>query len=128
MELGELTTTDSHEKGSRCYLVKADGSVSEAYVTVLGPDSKAFRMAKRMQRNELLSLREKDVDFKLHDFFPFDVTFCAAVTKDWGGITKNGKELAFTKKAYIDFLNKSPVNVDRILEVCGDRVNFTKAL
>ncbi len=127
MELGELTTTDSHEKGSRCYLVKADGSVSEAYVTVLGPDSKAFRMAKRMQRNEILDLREKDVDFKTHDFFPLDVTFCAAVIKGWGGITKGGKELLYTKKTCLDFLSKSPVNVDRILEVCGDRVNFTKA-
>jgi len=126
MEIDQLETLDSHEVGSKCRLIQADGSVSDAFVVVQGPDSKAFRSAKRTQRNAIIRLREKNVDFEKHDWFPLDVDFAAHIVTDWGNITKDGKPVVFSKKACKSFLSKSPVNVDRILDFCGTRSNFMK--
>lgn len=126
MELSELETLDAHEEGSQCHLFKADGSISDAYVIVQGPDSSAFRMARREQRSKLLALKAKGVDLDKHDLFPLDVHFACKVVTGWGNITKDGEDLKFSAKGIKDFLSKSPANVDRILDYCGERLNFTK--
>ena len=55
-----------------------------------------------------------------------DVDMAVDLVKDWGGITSDGEPVPYTKKRCRDLLSESPVNVDRILDFCGERVNFTK--
>ena len=126
MDIGLLETKDAHNTGSECRLIQADGKVSEAFVVVQGLDSDAYRIAKRKQRNKIVSLREKNVDFDEYDFFSMDVNFAAEIINGWANITQDGKPIKFTKAAVKKFLLNSPVNVDRVLEFCGERVNFTK--
>lgn len=126
MELSELVTLDAHEEGSQCHLLQADGSVSDAYVVVQGPDSSAFRMARREQRTKLLEMRAKGIDLDKHDLLPLDVQFACRIVTGWGNITNNGKDIKFTAKSVKELLSKSPTNVDRILDYCGERLNFTK--
>jgi hypothetical protein len=126
MEINDLKTAESHEEGSQCFLLSADGKVSDAYVIVQGPDSPAFRLAKRTQRNKLITLRQQGEDLESYDFLPLDVDMAVDLIKDWGGITSDGKPVKYSKKQCRDLLSQSPVNVDRILDYCGERVNFTK--
>ena len=126
MELNQLVTLDAHEEGSHCRLLQADGSLSDAFVVVQGPDSSAFRMARRSQRTKLLGLKAKGVDLDSHDLFPLDVDFACAIVTDWGNITIDGELVEFTDEGIKNLLSKSPTNVDRILDYCGERVNFMK--
>lgn len=126
MELDQLVTLDAHEEGSHCHLLQADGSVSDAYVVVQGPDSSAFRMARRDQRAKLIGLKAKGVNLDTHDLFPLDVDFACAIVNGWGNITKDGKDVEFSAKGIKGLLSKSPANVDRILDYCGERANFMK--
>lgn len=126
MDIGQLETRKAHEAGTKCLLIQADGSVSDAFVMVLGPDSAAFRLAKRNQRAALLEIKRKGEKIESYDFFPLDVDFATDLVCGWGNITKDGKALKFSKKACKGLLSNSPVNVDRILEYCGERANFTK--
>lgn len=125
MEIGLLETSEAHTTGSKCHLIQANGSVSDAFVVVQGPDSSAYRLAKRKQRNAILELREKGEKLETYDFFPLDVDFAASLVSDWGNITKDGKALKFSKSACKKLLTNSPVNVDRILDFIGERLNFT---
>ena len=126
MEISQLETREAHEAGTKCNLVQADGSVSDAFVIVQGPDSADFRLAKRNQRKMIIELKAKNEAMEAFDFFPLDVEFAIDLITDWGNITKDGEPLKFSKKACKGLLENSPVNVDRILDHCGDRVNFTK--
>ena len=125
MEIGLLETSEAHTTGSKCHLIQANGSVSDAFVVVQGPDSSAYRLAKRKQRNSILELREKGAKLETYDFFPLDVDFAASLVSDWGNITKDGEALKFSKSACKKLLTNSPVNVDRILDFIGERLNFT---
>lgn len=125
MEIGLLETSEAHTTGSKCHLIQANGSVSDAFVVVQGPDSPAYRLAKRKQRNAIVELRAKGTKFESYDFFPLDVDFAAGLVTDWGNITKDGKELKFSKSACKKLLTNSPVNVDRVLDFVGERSNFT---
>lgn len=125
MEIGLLETSEAHTTGSKCHLIQANGSVSDAFVVVQGPDSAAYRLAKRKQRNAIVALREKATKFDNYDFFPLDVDFAAGLVTDWGNITKDDKPLKFSKNACKKLLANSPVNVDRILDFIGERSNFT---
>ena len=73
MELNDLKTAESHEEGSQCFLLSADGTMSDAFVIVQGPDSPAFRLSKRTQRSKLLTLRQQGQDLESYDFLPLDV-------------------------------------------------------
>ena len=126
MELNDLKTAESHEEGSQCFLLSADGKISDAFVVVQGPDSPAFRLAKRTQRSKLIALRQQGEDLEAYDFLPLDVDMACELVKDWGGITSDGEPVPYSKKRCRDLLSQSPVNVDRILDYCGERVNFTK--
>lgn len=124
MEIGLLETSEAHTTGSKCHLIQADGSVSDAFVVVQGPDSSSYRLAKRKQRNGLVKLRETGTKIETYDFFPMDVEFAAELITDWGNITKGGEPVKFTKKACKQLLTNSPVNVDRVLDFIGERANF----
>ena len=126
MEIGLLETSEAHTTGSKCHLIQADGSVSDAFVVVQGPDSAAYRLAKRKQRNAIVGLREKGTKLDSYDFFPLDVDFAAGLVTDWGNITKDGEPVKFSKSACKKLLTNSPVNVDRVLDFIGERANFTK--
>jgi|MDTG01.1.fsa_nt_gb hypothetical protein len=126
MEIGLLETSEAHTAGSKCHLIQADGSVSDAFVVVQGPDSPAYRLAKRKQRNSIIKLREKGTKFDSYDFFPLDAEFASDIVTGWGEITKDGSPIKFSKSSCKKFFAKSPVNVDRVLDFCGERVNFMK--
>ena len=124
MEIGLLETSEAHTTGSKCHLIQADGSVSDAFVVVQGPDSPAYRLAKRKQRNAIMRLREKGTKIEEFDFFPLDADFAAGLVTEWGDITKDGKPLKFSKSACKKLFVNSPVNVDRVLDFIGERANF----
>lgn len=126
MELESLVTKQAHESGAKCHLIGSDGKIADAYVVVQGPDSPAFRMAKRKQRKNIIDLQESKTNFDDYDFMPLDVDFVCSLIIDWGNITKDGKAVKFTAEACKSLFDNSPVNVERVLDFCGERENFTK--
>jgi len=126
MELESLVTKDAHETGSKCHLIGSDGNIVDAYVVVQGQDSANFRKAKRAQRKKIMELQAKKVDFDNFDFMPLDVDFVCAIVIDWGEITEKGKPLKFSEEACRKLFENSPLNVERVLDFCGERANFTK--
>ena len=126
MEFKSLVTKQAHESGAKCQLIGADGKLADAYVIVRGPDSPSFRMAKRKQRQKIIELQEAKTDFNDYDFMPLDVDFVCSLVIGWGEITKGGKALKYTPEACRELFENSPVNVERVLDFCGERENFTQ--
>lgn len=126
MEFESLVTKQAHESGAKCHLIGSDGKLADAYVVVQGPDSPSFRMAKRKQRQKIVELQEAKTDFNDYDFMPLDVNFVCSLVIDWGDITKGGKPLKYSPEACKELFENSPVNVERVLDFCGERENFTK--
>lgn len=126
MEIDNLTSLDEHEDGARLHLRDKNGKEVDAYVVVKGPDSSAYRIARRKQRKKVVSLVESGIDVDSYDFFPLDVEFVCQVVSGWGEITKDGEEYEFSAENAKALFSKAPVIVEHILNFCGDRENFTK--
>jgi len=126
MELSDLQTLDDHEEGIKLFLVDKRGREVDAYVIVKGPDSAAYRKAKRKQRQKVLQVVEQGHDIDDFDFFPIDAEFVGTLISDWGEITQDGEPYPFTRENCKELLSKAPAIVDRVLEHCGNRENFIK--
>lgn len=126
MDISEFNTADDHEEGAKLSLVDRYGNIVDAYLIIKGPDSAAYRSAKRKQRKDVVELVEKGVDIHNYDFFPLDVEFACKLVCGWGEITENGEPLEFTPESCKALLSKAPIIVERVLDFCGDRENFIK--
>lgn len=126
MDFDDLVTLDAHEEGSSCHLVDKHGNITDAFVIVKGPDSHDYRVAKRRQKKAVIELVQQKVDLETYDFYPLDVEFCLAIVSGWGEITKKGKLLEFNQENARALFSKAPAIIERILDFCGNRENFTR--
>lgn len=126
MELDNLVTLDEHEDGARLHLRDKHGVEVDAYVVIKGPDSSAYRIARRKQRKQVVALVEKGIDIDSYDFFPLDVEFVCQVVSGWGEITQGGEEYEYNADNAKSLFSKAPPIVELILDFCGNRENFTK--
>lgn len=126
MEITALQSLDAHEAGAKCHLIDAKGNVVDAYVLVKGQDSSDYRIAKRIQRKNVVKIVEDGTDIETYDFMPLDVDFCVQIICGWGELTVNGEPYEFSKENCRDLLSKAPLIVNRVLDFCNNRENFIK--
>lgn len=121
MNFDDLLTQEAHEEGAEINILNPNtGEKTDVFIKVLGPDSKAWRASmKGAWRKIVASSKDEDL---IED----DIERLASVTIGWRGLTKDGKELEFSKKACKDLYRKSPRVFDQVDRFIGDYKNFTK--
>ena len=118
MNFDELLTQDAHEEGAEVQIVNPNtGQKTDVFIKVLGPDSRAFRVAMKSAIRKLISKSSDE------DEVQNEIEQIASVTIGWRGITKDGKELEFTKKACKQLYAKSPRVLDQVNRFIGDYKN-----
>lgn len=126
MELGQLETVGKHEAGAEYNVLSpVDGSATDVFINIMGPDSKAWRTAKKKQTAEIIAARAANKADSL-DFDRMDIDSLCAVTIGWRGIVKDGEEYKASKKNIRSLYENSPSIVAQLLGFMGDASNFTK--
>lgn len=126
MELSQLETVTKHEAGAEYNLLSpVDGSPTDVYIKIMGPDSKAWRQAKKRQTSQLIAAKaaKKEADL---DFDKMDIEALCSVVVSWRGIVKDGQDYPANKKNIRSLLENSPSIVAQLLGFMGDAENFTK--
>lgn len=121
MELGDICTREAHEKGAEVNIAHpVTEEKTDFFITVLGPDSRAWRKARKIALSELYSAKSTGSEYD------FEVEMLAAATISWRGLESDGKPVEFSqekcKKLYVD----SPTTLDQVNAFIGDAQNFIK--
>lgn len=123
MDFDSVLTVDAHEEGAEMNIINpVTGEATDAFIMVMGPDSREFRKAQRAALLSYLRKKESGDD----DSYDEDLEQILAVVKGWRGITKDGKDLEFNKKECRKLFVKSPAIFDQVNRFVGNRKNFTK--
>lgn len=126
MEISQLETVAKHEAGAEYNVLSpVDGSPTDVYITIMGPDSKAWRQAKKKQTNQLITAKALKKEHDL-DFEKMDIDALSSVVIGWRGLVKDGKDYPANKKNVRSLLENSPSIVSQLLSFLGEAENFTK--
>jgi hypothetical protein len=126
MEISQLETVAKHEAGAEYNVLSpVDGSPTDVFINIMGPDSKAWRQAKKKQTNQLITAKALKKDHDL-DFDKMDIDALCSVVIGWRGIVKDGKDYPANKKNVRSLLENSPSIVSQLLSFLGEAENFTK--
>jgi hypothetical protein len=116
MELSNLYTLEEHEEGAEVQIKNpSTEQLTDFYITVRGPDSRAYRTALRAYHRSILENKEGG-----------DVAMLVAVTKDWRGLKDNGKEIKCSEKSAKDLYTNAPAVATQVDQFVSNRKNFTK--
>lgn len=126
MEFDKLATTVAHEAGAEVNILSpVDGSPTDVFITLQGADSKEWRKQKKRQTSLIIAAKSND---KLQDldYDAMDVEALVAVTLDWRGLSKDGKEYKFSKANAKALYEQAPSVVEQLIAFLGNGANFTK--
>ena len=123
MDFDSVLTVEDHEDGAEMNIINPiTNEPTDAFILVMGPDSREFRKAQRLALIKYLRKKESGDD----DSYDEDLEQILAVVKGWRGITKDGKELEFNKKECRKLFVNSPMIFDQVNRFVGNRRNFIK--
>ena len=126
MEIGLLQTVESHEAGAEYNVLSpVDGSPTDVFIKVKGPDSKAWRSAKKKQTTAIIAARANKATDKL-DFDKMDIDALCEVTIGWSGLISDGKDYPANKKNIRGLYENSPQIVSQLIGFMGESANFMK--
>jgi hypothetical protein len=125
MEIGEICTREAHEEGAELNITHpATGEVTDFYINVLGPDSRAWRKAIKTDFTRLLS--NKGAGISEDDLLDSDINKLAAITSGWRGLQRDGKDVEFSLAECKKLYNDSPQVMTQVDVFVGNSRNFTK--
>lgn len=115
MELKKLYTLEEHESGAELQIKDpSTDELTDFFITVQGPDSRAYRVALRQYHRSILENKEGG-----------DIALLVAVTKSWKGLKSEGKELKHSDKAAKDLYTNAPAVATQVDQFVSNRKNFT---
>ena len=120
MNIDQLYTVDSHEKGAEMQVKDQNGNSLDMHITVAGTDSKVFRNAKTEMMRDIVSDDNSDKE-------EIRAKALAAVTLSWRGFLNKGKEFTFSQEKAEKLYINAPYVMDQVDKFIGDRANFMKA-
>lgn len=125
MNIEDLYTREAHEKGTEIQINHpVTGKPMECYISLLGPDSRQWRLSSRDGLRKAAELRRKGGEI---DILAFEIDQLVSVTTGWRGFkTKEGKDLEFSKEACKKLYENSPRIFDQLDLAVTDYKNFTK--
>lgn len=126
MELNQLETVTDHDAGAEYNVLSpVDGKPTDVFIKIKGADSKAWRLAKKKQTQQIIDARATSTMDQL-DYEAMDAEALAEVTMSWKGITKDGKPYEFSKANAEQLYKESPSVTAQLIEFLSNRANFTK--
>lgn len=120
MDLASLKTKPLHDAGAEMQVVGPDGQLTDAYITLVGPDSEIWRQVRRRVERKVLaaSASGAEADIDLADII-------ATATIGWRGLESDGEPVECTHEAALDLYANAPYIRDQADRFIADRGNFT---
>ena len=126
MELNKLATRALHEQGVEVRIkCPSTGEETDFYIKIIGPDSKEWRKYDKAELRGLIERQGKE--FTAEELLEREIAKIESITIGWRGLTDDGKEVPFTKKACRKLYEDAPHVMDQVDVFAGKKVNFTKA-
>lgn len=117
MEITELYTREAHEAGAEMQVQDQYGKDMDAYITLMGCDSREFISAMTDFRRALLSgVNEAEAKAEA----------LAKVTVSWRGFVSGDEEVPATDENILTLYKNAPYIVEQADNFSSARVNFTK--
>jgi hypothetical protein len=128
MDINELQTSDSHEKGAELRVKNpVTGKDTDFYIKLMGVDSPAYQKALvRVKHDAIRKYAAKDETVNEQDEIDGEIESLVAVTLGWRGLSDNGKEVKFSESQCRKFYLKAPKIRQQVLMFIGNAENFTK--
>lgn len=126
MDIEQLYTRDDHEEGAEVQIRNPlDGTLTDIYIKVLGPDSREWRKAVKSDLRKAWG-KAKGGELTDEDLLQSDIDKLVAVTVGWRGMKQNGEDMPFSKEAIRTLYERSPRILDQVDMFMADSRNFTK--
>lgn len=126
MDFDNLATLAAHEAGAEVNILSpVNGSPTDVFIKIKGPDSKEWRREKKRQTSKIIQAKSEDKMDEL-DYESMDIEALVSITIDWKNITKGGKPFKCTKVNAKALYSQSPSIVNQLLTFLSDGENFTK--
>ncbi|MDT8372014.1 MAG: hypothetical protein RQ783_08505 [Gammaproteobacteria bacterium] len=124
MDINELYTAQIHEDGMDVQLVDPKGEKIDAFIKMVGPDSKTYKNVFKWVDKGGILMRSGSSDFDMDDYS--DAKVYAKLAKSWSGLESNGKPVEFNQKNVEALFENAPYLLTVIKKTITDRVNFIK--
>lgn len=126
MEFGKLATLADHEAGAELNILSpVNGSPTDVFIKIKGPDSKEWRREKKRQTSKIIQAKSEGKMDEL-DYESMDIEALISITISWKNITKGGKPFKCTSGNAKELYMQSPSIVNQLLNFLSDGENFTK--
>jgi hypothetical protein len=125
MDLKKYDTVTACDAGAEMELKDpVTGEGLDAFITLAGVDSKAFRKAQDDCANA--RIRNQANTFGIKDIRKENVFSLAACTLGWRGIEEDGAAIPFSKQAVIDLYTSYPWIFEQVNAFIGNRANYLR--
>lgn len=117
MNIENLFTVDRHEAGAEMQVKDENGKLLDLFITLVGVDSKAWRIAEIEMKRQLLA-----------GFDPVEATADAMgkCTIGWRGFQSEGDDLEFSRESVTNLYLSAPYIGKQADKFLSDRANFMK--
>lgn len=119
MDIKSLHTAEAHEEGAEMQIRGPDGVLIDAFITLVGRDSKTWRDTNRKYERIIL-MADKDDDRDM------EAAALSEAVISWRGLIDDGKDYACNPKNAYDLFINAPYIKDQVNEFVGKRANFMK--
>jgi hypothetical protein len=127
VELTQFDTRESAERGFEMQLINPrTGEKIEAWITVRGADSNAYRERQRVQQKERIerAARVQRVAVTPEELEESALELLAAATVGWRGINLDGEALGFSFDAAVKLYRRFRWIAELVDRAINDRGNF----
>ena len=122
-DLAKLDTAKVAEEGAELRVAHpTTGEDLGITITLIGTDSKTFRDISKSRATASLKKKTREIDLDQNESDA--VELLAKCTKDWSGITENGKAIAFSYDNAVQLYTKYLWLREQIDRFMADRSNF----
>lgn len=124
MDIKELYTAEAHEQGAEMQIRAPSGKLIDAYIKLIGPDSKTYRnVIKEAQTALALARIDKS---KIGETELTEYNLYAKTVLGWRGLQDGKKEFEFSTERCVELFKEAPYILDQVKRFQENRANFTK--
>lgn len=124
MDIKDLYTAEVHEKGAEMQIRAPDGKFVDAWIRLVGVDSKTYRSVTK--EAELAAALLRIDKSKVNDEELSEPYLYAKTILDWRGLQNGEEDLKFSKDKALELLKEAPYILDQIKRFQSNRGNFIK--
>lgn len=124
MDIKQLYTAEIHEQGAEMQIRAPNGKYIDAYIKLIGVDSKTYRNVIKEAQTALALARidkSKVVEAELTEY-----NLYAKTVLGWRGLQNGDEDFDFTPERCVELFKEAPYILDQVKRFQENRANFTK--